>query len=193
MKQVTMLMVALVTTLMLLAAACGGDGDTEAPTSKPAATSVPAGVAGPTATPVSAEPTPTPAFPTSTAFAMQGLRANLDISVEGDALEFNRGIINIRGGSPVTLTFANVSTTFSHIWVLVKDGTGEAVAERGASHPTTDWLEPDDPDVIANTKLLNPGETGSVQFPAPLQGRYQFLCTFPGHSITMTGTFRVAA
>jgi len=42
--------------------------------------------------------------------------------------------------------------------------------------------------VLGNTKMLNPGETGSVVFKLPgTPGRYPFICTFPGHWRLMQG------
>ena len=115
----------------------------------------------------------------------------LQISVPGDALEFGTTSLTASAGSEVVLTLSNVSTAFQHNWVLVLDGTKDDVAGRGTSHPTTDWVQPDDPDVIAHTKLLDSGTTGSVTFAAPPSGTYQFVCTFPGHNFTMFGDFEV--
>jgi azurin len=42
--------------------------------------------------------------------------------------------------------------------------------------------------IIAQTKLLGPGETDTIDFTAPAQpGEYPFLCTFPGHFALMKG------
>ena len=182
MKQATFLVIGLLTTLMFLALSCGGDDATAAP--RPRSTNTPVVAAEPTATPAPPTTTAVPAVDTSAAAGI-----DLEISVNGDALEFDSDRFTVGAGSQVTLTFDNVSTAFQHNWVLVRNGTADAVAQRGTSHPTTDWLEPDDPDVLANTKLLNQGTTGSVTFTAPANGTYQFVCTFPGHNVTMFGTF----
>jgi azurin len=42
--------------------------------------------------------------------------------------------------------------------------------------------------IIAQTKLLGPGESDSIDFKAPsAPGEYPFLCTFPGHFALMKG------
>jgi azurin len=42
--------------------------------------------------------------------------------------------------------------------------------------------------VIANTKVLGPGESDTVSFKAPDKaGEYPFLCSFPGHFAIMKG------
>lgn len=47
--------------------------------------------------------------------------------------------------------------------------------------------------IIANTPMSAPGETVEVTFTAPSTvGDYPFICTFPGHYMTMKGTMHVA-
>ena len=117
----------------------------------------------------------------------------LQIGVIGDALQFDQSeFAQILAGQEVVLTFSNSSGINQHNWVLVQPGTKDTVALRGTTAgPGQDWLQPDDPDAIAHTKLLDPGETGEVRFTAPPAGTYQFVCTFPGHNATMFGDFVV--
>ena len=51
--------------------------------------------------------------------------------------------------------------------------------------PDNDWVQPGDLDVIAVVKLLGPGQRGEVRFTSPPAGTYQFVCTLPGHNLTM--------
>ena len=171
---------------MMLAAACGGEE------ADPTFTRAPTATSGPTAT---SQPTNTVA-PTATAAPADtvvppGPGVSLEISVDGDALAFDTTNFEVAAGVQVVLVLDNVSTTNQHNWVVVLDGTKDDVAGRGTAHPTTDWVQPDDPDVIANTKLLDPGENGDASFAAPPPGTYQFVCTFPGHNLTMFGDFIV--
>jgi azurin len=58
------------------------------------------------------------------------------------------------------------------------------------------WLAkgfiPETPDVLYHTKLLNPGESETLEFTAgPEKGEYPYLCTFPGHPRIMQGTLKV--
>ena len=114
----------------------------------------------------------------------------LEISVKGEALEFDKDRLEAAAGAEFVLCFINVSSVNQHNWVLVNDGTKDEVAMRGLeAGPENGWLQPGDPDVIANVKLLDPGEMGEVRFAAPPAGTYQFVCTFPGHNFTMSGDF----
>ena len=201
MRRVAVLVIGLLATLMFVVAACGGDATTT-PVPKPRATNTPVPtIAAPTATtapatattaPTAAPATPTaaPATPTEAPATPEAVR--LEISVNGDALAFDKSEFSAGAGSEVVLTFSNVSIINQHNWVIVQPGTKDDVAGRGtAAGPDNDWVQPDDPDVIANTKLLDAGATGEVTFAAPPAGTYQFVCTFPGHNFTMFGDFEV--
>jgi azurin len=149
-----------------------------------------AGAAGETQAP-EATPPPTPAAAASEPPASSGSGA-LEIGVNGDALQFDKESLEVASGSEVVLSFNNVSGINQHNWVVVQDGTKDAVSGRGtAAGPGNDWVQPGDADVVANTIVLGAGETGEVSFTAPAAGTYQFVCTFPGHNFTMFGDFVV--
>ena len=189
MKRAAWLVFGLLGSLMMLAAACGGDDPAPtftrgAPTatSEAAAATQPADTVAPTAT--TAAPADTVAAPTA--------GASLEISVDGAALTFDKDSFEVASGSEVVLVLDNVSAVNQHNWVLVAAGTKDDVAGRGtAAGPGNAWVQPGDTDVIANTALLDPGAAGDVRFTAPAAGTYQFLCTFPGHNFTMFGDFVV--
>ena len=116
----------------------------------------------------------------------------LEISVQGDELLFTKERFReVATGTDVVLVFTNRSRLNQHNWVLVPSGKKDSVALRGTGFPGDGWIQPGDPDVIANTKLLSPGETGEIRFTAPPVGTYQFVCTFPGHNSSMFGDFVV--
>ena len=138
-------------------------------------------------TPPTATPPPTPT-PTPVVAQIPGHRT---VSVIGDRLSFNTSYFTASAGEVVTMTFNNVSTINSHNWVLVEAGYTNDIANAGALWPLNDWIPPDDPRVIASTRLLLPGETGQVVFTSPEAGIYHFVCTFPGHNLTMFGDFIV--
>ena len=47
-------------------------------------------------------------------------------------------------------------------------------------------------DVLFSTKVLDPGQTLTVQFRAPQEpGEYPYVCTFPGHWRLMNGVMTV--
>ena len=50
---------------------------------------------------------------------------------------------------------------------------------------------PDSPDILAHTKLINPGQSESIEFTLPAAGEYPYFCTFPGHVAIMNGVITV--
>ena len=95
-------------------------------------------------------------------------------------------------GSEVVVTFNNSSSVNSHNWALVEAGTKDEVAGDGvAAGPNTRWLPVGDARVFGATTLIGPGESAYAEFTAPDAGKYQFVCTFPGHNFTMFGYFTV--
>ncbi len=169
--------------------ACGGGGE------DPTATTAPAATTAPTATTAAVvEPTDMPAAttPAATTSAPTGNEAVLTLgSVRSDELLFDTDMLTVKAGSTVRVEFSNHANAQQHNWALVKQGTKDDVTTRGVLAPTTDWLMPDDPDVIASIGLIDPGETGTVTFAAPEPGVYEFVCTFPAHNVTMHGVFEV--
>ena len=118
-------------------------------------------------------------------------RARPHISTIGDELKFDRARLQETAIYSVTVTFTNASTVNKHNWVLVKQGTKDAVVADGAeAGEANGWIQPDDDRIIAHTKLLNPGESDEIKFKGQIAGFYEFVCTFPGHSATMFGEFK---
>ena len=192
MRKPLLILIAILSAVMLLAVACGGD---EADPNATATPAPPNTVAPAQRTP---EPTVAPtAVPATTAPATSAPAASagpvqLDIDVNGDALQFNTNNFSVSAGAEVVVTFNNSSGVNFHNFVLVQPGTKDAVAADGTTAgPANDWVPPGDSRVIANTVLISPGESAKVTFTAPPAGTYQFVCTFPGHNFTMFGDFIV--
>jgi azurin len=181
MKRIHALAIVALLFSVLLVAACGGDGDDE----RFVATPTPS----PTATSEAAAPTSAPT--TAATSAPQGDNA-LGIGSVGDTLAFDNDQLSAATGSEVVVRFTNNSVALSHNWVLVEKGTKDDVASVGlVVGPDNDYVSAGDERVVAHTKVLDPGATGEVRFTAPVAGTYQFVCTVPGHNVTMFGDFEV--
>ena len=117
---------------------------------------------------------------------------SITIGAAGDNLEFDTANFSANSGDEVTVTFNNPAAGNSHNFVIVQNGTKDAVAADGTvAGPDNDWVPPGDSRVIASTVLIGPGGSTVLKFTAPAPGTYQFVCTFPGHNITMFGEFVV--
>ena len=87
------------------------------------------------------------------------------------------------------MTFVNEGTTpkfsMGHNWVLLADGTDvPAFLVAAAEAVTTDYVPRGEPAarILASSKLLGPNERDTVTFTAPTTpGRYEYICSFPGH------------
>jgi azurin len=118
------------------------------------------------------------------------------VSVQGvDGLKFSLATIDVKAGARVKLDFANVSDML-HNFVVVRPGTGTKVGEAalrlGLDGAKMDYVPRTD-DVLYHTALLEPQKSETIYFQAPsAPGEYSYVCTFPGHYLTMQGTMRVS-
>ena len=112
------------------------------------------------------------------------------IEVTGDdTIKFNVTEITAKPGEKLSVTLVNTGTTpkFSMglNWVLLAGDTDvPAFLQAAAEAVTTDYVPAGDQGakILAATKLLGPNERDTVTFTAPTEpGRYEFICSFPGH------------
>jgi azurin len=117
------------------------------------------------------------------------------VSVSGeDGLKFSVSSFDVKAGAHVKLDFANASDMLHNI-VIVKPGTGTKVGEEalklGLDGARLNYV-PRSSDVLYHTALLEPQKSESIYFEAPsAPGEYTYICSFPGHWVTMVGTMRV--
>jgi azurin len=113
-------------------------------------------------------------------------------AVEG--LKFSLPAFDVKAGARVKLDLANTSDML-HNLVVVKPGTATKVGEQamrlGLEGAKLDYVPRTD-DVLYHTALLEPQKSEAIYFVAPTApGDYTYVCTFPGHYVTMQGTMRV--
>lgn len=160
----------------LILASCGGS-DTQAPAAETEA-------AAPAAE------TTAPEAETSSNIAEVTLNA-------GDDMKFDITEIKVKEGQTVKLTLnhtgKNAKAAMGHNFILLKQGVNMADFDAAAiAASATDYIPADKAgDIIAHTKLIGGGESDTIEFPAPAKGTYEFLCSFPGHSAMMKGSFIV--
>ena len=117
----------------------------------------------------------------------------LSITTPSDDLKYDIDFMSVKSGCDVVVKYVNNATAFKHNWVLVKTGTKDDVARCGGDVPP-DYVCPGDDNVLqATIPLVEPGETRELRFPAPPVGKYEFVCTFPGHNATKFGVFEVTS
>jgi azurin len=102
--------------------------------------------------------------------------------------------LNLKAGKKIKLTFANPDF-MPHNLLIVKPGKADDVAAKalalGAKGFDVGFI-PESPDIIWASKLLDHGKEEVIEFTAPTApGDYQYVCTFPGHSLIMRGVMKV--
>lgn len=99
-------------------------------------------------------------------------------------------------GQPVRIHFENADD-LPHNLVFCMPGTDTAAMsmkqmEKPEEALKRNWL-PEDKRIWLHSKMLNPHESQDLSFTAPEKpGSYPYVCTFPGHALTMRGELRVA-
>lgn len=129
--------------------------------------------------------------------AMEEPEAEAVVIEANDQLQFNVTEFTVDAGEEVTLTLKNVGSlpkeTFGHNLVILNAGVDVvAFATDAMTQTDNEYLPMDMSQTFAHTSLLGPGEEDTITFMAPsVPGRYEFLCTFPGHYGTMRGVMIV--
>ncbi len=109
---------------------------------------------------------------------------------------FEQREVTVEAGQAVEIVFENIDI-MPHNLVITQPGKMEAVGRAAEAGQKDEEMiarqfVPKSADVLHATKLLNPGETQRLAFIAPSQpGDYPFVCTYPGHWITMNGVMHV--
>jgi azurin len=111
-------------------------------------------------------------------------------------LKFDKAEFTVKPGAAVALVFTNNDTMpMIHNLVLIHPGARfeivTAAAVMGASGLVKEFV-PQSDKVIAHTPLVLHRNTYTLYFKAPTKpGQYEYVCTYPGHGLTMWGTMHV--
>jgi azurin len=102
----------------------------------------------------------------------------------------------VEAGKPVRVTLTNADA-MPHNIVIGQPGSVTAIGTAAATlkppaDPDARAYVPDTPQVLQATKLVQRGESDTLNFNAPsTPGEYSFLCSFPGHYVRMYGVMLV--
>ena len=121
-----------------------------------------------------------------------------ELNTVDQKMAYDKVLLTAEAGQTVEIVLNN-KDQMPHNLVVIKPGSLETFGEMVDSFlktPTAAEMDyvPKSKYVLGNTKMLNPGEIGSVIFKLPdIPGRYPFICTFPGHWRLMQGVITVNA
>jgi putative membrane-bound dehydrogenase-like protein len=103
----------------------------------------------------------------------------------------------VKPGQYVRITLTNPDE-MQHNLVFVRPGSVENVGElvnvmaKASDAAERNYVPPSE-DVLLWTNLVDPGQSVTLEFVAPMQvGDYPYICTFPGHWKTMQGVMKVS-
>ncbi len=120
----------------------------------------------------------------------------IELKVVPEMLQFNKALLTAKADEKVVINLENPDG-MQHNLLIIKIGTLQkvgAAADAMLSNPKAAEMAyvPQVPEVLHSTKLVNPGETVTLEFTVPsVPGDYPFVCTFPGHWRGMNGILRV--
>ncbi len=121
----------------------------------------------------------------------------LRLAVVPGQMKFDRTDLRVTAGQLVEIAFTNPDQ-MQHNFLVGAPGSLDqigAAADALAQSPgaAAQGYIPDIPQVLASTRLVDPGRTVTIQFRAPTEpGAYPYVCTFPGHWRVMNGMLTVA-
>jgi azurin len=120
----------------------------------------------------------------------------LRLGVVRGQMKFDTSELIATAGQLVEVVLVN-GDEMPHNFVLGAMGSLDEIglaADKVATTPGGPALQyiPDIPQVLAASRLVDPGQTATIRFRAPAQaGTYPFVCTFPGHWRVMNGVLKV--
>jgi azurin len=125
---------------------------------------------------------------------LAGLRVDVFVvrSVH-EEMRFDTQRLVVQAGKSYEIIFENPDV-MPHNLVIVEGGARQKVGMAAMELPPghTDrqgraWVT-EDKEIVAATKMLEPGQTETLKINAPRnEGTYEFVCTFPGHWALMFG------
>ncbi|MFT5107607.1 MAG: putative membrane-bound dehydrogenase-like protein [Verrucomicrobiales bacterium] len=118
----------------------------------------------------------------------------LRVNTIPEKMKYDVAVLKVKAGKKVKLTFANPDF-MPHNLVITNPGKGTEIGNMAVAMGAEGFAKqflPESKDILYHTNLLNKGETAVLQFTAPEKpGDYDYVCTFPGHSLLMRGILKV--
>lgn len=116
-------------------------------------------------------------------------------------MKYDVASFQVKPGSKVRLTLKNTDE-MQHNLVILTPGEGKAMevaqkawalGEEAVRKAVRKAFIPDVPDVLFHTKVVDPQKSDTITFVAPeKEADYPFVCTLPGHAVSMKGVMRVS-
>jgi azurin len=185
------------TVLVLAGALVGGGAQNSVEQRQPKPAAPPAAPAPATAGAPAAGTVPAPAAP---AVAADPSAPAIELVLKPDTanpMAFNTKELSAKAGQKIKLTFDNKGAIapLQHNVIVGQAGSQQrlmALAMQIMTDPQgmAKGYIPEGPEILAHTKLVNPGQAETIEFVLPAPGDYPYICSFPGHSMIMNGVIK---
>ena len=111
-------------------------------------------------------------------------------------MKFDKAELKVKAGAGVELAFTNNDPMpMMHNLLIVEPGSRVDIVTKAATMGPAGMINsfvPESDKVIAATPLVLTGNTYNLYFKAPVKpGKYEYVCTYPGHGFSMWGTLIV--
>ncbi len=109
----------------------------------------------------------------------------------GNQMKFMQRELTAKAGVEIKLTLNNTSTmqAMVHNVVILEPGAdADAIAKAALSAENNAVINDA---VVTQTSYLKPGESETITFTITEPGRYEYICTYPGHYPAMKGVLIV--
>ena len=111
-------------------------------------------------------------------------------------MKFDKAELKVKTGAGVELAFTNNDPMpMMHNLLIVEPGSRVDIVTKAAGMGAAGMINsfvPESDKVIAATPLVMTGNTYKLYFKAPtVPGKYEYVCTYPGHGFSMWGTLVV--
>ncbi len=107
-------------------------------------------------------------------------------------LRFDPPRIVVKPGAKVRIHVENADD-MAHNFVITAPGAREEIVNAALTMPVTpeQTFIPETDKILHHTEVLIPGKTADLEFTAPAEGIYPYVCTYPGHGLIMYGALYV--
>lgn len=113
-----------------------------------------------------------------------------------DKMQFDKKEIVVFEGQVVLLKLNHIGTmpksSMGHNFVLIHPSISISnYAKQALKEARNDYVVNNPDFTLVHTRMIGGGEYDEITFNAPPVGKYDFICSFPGHSSNMRGKFIV--
>ena len=115
----------------------------------------------------------------------------LELRTTGSRTAFMPDTLSAPPGAHVTLRLINEGEIAHNLVIVRSEDAVQPIVLAAYQSIATQYVPTGfEDDILASTPLVYPGQTHELTFVMPAEGRFTYVCVFPGHGSTMRGVLR---